>query len=77
MDIIKIKINLYAQIVPLFVKYVDKLLKINKYIYDMVEDIKDYLKKIDIHIKHLQTISLNSPENAFETIQIVNNIDNS
>jgi hypothetical protein len=76
MDIIINKTKLYLQIVPLFVKYVDKLSKAHKHIYDLVADIKDYLEKINIHIKHLQTTRLDSLENVFKTMQSSNNIDN-
>ena len=76
MDIIKNKTKLYAQIVPLFVRYVDKLSKTHKHIYNLVADIKDYLEKINTNTELLQTIRIDNPENAFRTIQSTNNIDN-
>lgn len=76
MDIIKNKTKLNAQIVPLFVEYVDKLSKTHKHIYGMVADVKDYLKKININTKRLQTARLDSPKNVFKTIHTVNNVDN-
>jgi len=76
MDIIKNKTKLYANIVPLFVEYVDKLSKAHKHIYDLVADIEDNLDKINTHTKHLQTAMLDSTENVFKTMQSANNIDN-
>lgn len=76
MDIIKNKTKLYAQIVPLFVEYVDKLSKAHKHIYDLVSDIKDYLDKINTHTKLLQKSRLNNPDGVFKTMQSANNIDN-
>jgi hypothetical protein len=76
MDIIINKIKLYSQIVPLFVKYVDKLSKSHKHIYDLVADIKGCLEKINAYTKRLQNTSLDSLDDVFKTIQIANNIDN-
>lgn len=76
MDIVKNKTRLYSKIVPLFVDYVDKLSRAHKHLYDFVSDIKDYLEKVDVHMKLLLSAKLDSPKNVFSTIQNSNNIDN-